>query len=404
MKDRAVITGLGAISGLGLDVPSFWSALSAGRTAIRPFDLPIDDVRISVAAPVTGFDPESHFSEQELRLLDRFSQYAIVAAREAVADAGLTPGEKCLARGAVILGSACCGKQTDDEVTYRLYRQQRSRVQPFAILKGMASAPASMVSMDLGIRGPAFLIASACSSGAHAFIQGMSMVESGMVDIAVVGGTDAPFTYSLIKSWEALRVMSDDTCRPFCKDRSGMVLGEGAGVLVLESEQHAARRGAHVYAVAVGCAMGSDAGHISRPDVRGITSAMQAALDHAGIGPGEVDYINAHGTATQVNDAVETEAIHQVFGDQVKNLSVSSTKSMHGHALGASSALEVVATALALQHGLIPPTVNFTEPDDQCDLDYVPNQARTKELNVAMSNSFAFGGLNAVIVLKRSSQ
>ena len=226
------------------------------------------------------------------------------------------------------------------------------------------------------------------------------MVQSGLVDVALVGGTDAPFTYGLLKSWEALRVVSNDTCRPFSRDRSGMVLGEGAGMLVLESERHARRRGARIYAELAGCGMTSDAGHITRPDIDGISRAITAAVEGAALPVASVDYINAHGTGTIVNDLAETEAIHQVFGSHAGALAVSSTKSMHGHALGASSALELVATTLAVANNRIPPTANFTGPGEGCDLDYVPNLAREKQIDVALSNAFAFGGLNAVIALR----
>ena len=404
MNRRVVITGLGAVSGLGLDVPAFWQALETGRSGIRPFDLPIENVKTSVAAPVPGFDQDKYFTAEELPILDKFSQFAVVAAREAVADAGLVPGEGGLVDAAALIGSACCGKHNDEVIFSQLYKLKRKRAHPLTIPKGMPSAPASMVSIHLGIKGPAFVVASACASGAHAIIQGMSMVQSGMVDVALVGGTDASFTYTLLKSWDALRVMSDDTCRPFCKDRSGMVLGDGAGMLVLESEEHAAQRGARIYAEIAGCGMTSDAGHITRPDVTGVANAMRKALQQAHVKPVDVDYINAHGTATLANDIVETEAIHQVFGDHAKKLAVSSTKSMHGHALGASSALEIVSTTLALHHSVIPPTANFTVADEKCDLDYVPNQARNQEINVALSNSFAFGGLNAVIALRKYSK
>ncbi len=403
MSHRVVITGLGTVSGLGASVPSFWQELTAGRSGIRPFDLPIENVKTSVAAPVRGFDPEKYFTADELPLLDKFSQFAVVAAREAVEDAGLVIGGQSLVGAAAIIGSGCCGKHNDEVIFSRLYGLKCKRAHPLTIPKGMPSAAASLVSIHLGIKGPAFVVASACASGAHAIIQGMSMVQSGIVDVALVGGTDASFTYTLLKSWDALRVLSNDTCRPFCKDRSGMVLGEGAGMLVLESEEHAARRGARIYAEIAGCGMTSDAGHITRPDIEGVAGAMKKALRHADIQPEDVDYINAHGTATVANDVVETEAIHQVFGDHARHLAISSTKSMHGHALGASSGLELVATALALHHNIIPPTANFTVADDQCDLDYVPNQARNKKVNIALSNSFAFGGLNGVIVLKKNS-
>lgn len=402
MKDhRIVITGVGAISGLGLTADALWEELIAGRSAIKLIDPPIDGIKINLAAAVPDFDSEKYFSADELTILDRYSQLAVIAAQEAVDDAGLVCSEKILTDAAAIIGTGCGGKHTDEATYERLYKQQRKRVPPLTIPKGMPSAAASMVSLHLGIKGPAFVLASACASGSHAIIQGMTMIKSGMIEVALVGASDAPFTYGLLKSWDALRVASNDTCRPFCKDRSGLVLGEGAGMLVLESEEHALARGAKIYAELAGCGMTSDAGHITRPDVSGIVNAMNNALHHAEVTPEDVDYINAHGTGTLVNDEIETEAINSVFGNHAPELAVSSTKSMHGHALGASSALELVATTLAIHHGIIPPTANFTEADDSCNLDYVPNKARTQNVDVAISNSFAFGGLNTVIVLKK---
>ena len=403
MNRRVVITGLGAVSGLGLNATTFWQELIAGQSAIKPLKLPIENIKISLGALVPEFDPECHFSSDDLTLLDRFSQLAVIAAREAVCDAGLCSGEDSIRQAAAIIGSGCGGKHTDEATYDRLYRQQRPRAHPLTIPKGMPSAAASMVSKHLGIKGPTFALASACASGSHAIIQGCTMIQSGMVDVALVGASDAPFTFGLLKSWEALRVATDDTCRPFCADRSGIVLGEGAGMVVLESEQHAKARGARIYAELAGCGMTSDAGHITRPDVTGISSAIINALNYAGIDPDEVDYVNAHGTATQANDIAETAAINQVFGDRAKKLAVSSTKSMHGHALGASSALELIASTLAIYHGIIPPTANFTVADEQCDLDYVPNIAREREIDVAISNSFAFGGLNSVIAIRKHS-
>ena len=401
MKRRVVITGLGAVSGLGLNTTAFWQALIAGQSAIKPLDLPIEDIKISIGAVVPEFDPEYHFSSDDLILLDRFSLLAVIAARQAVDDAGLSSGEDSITRAAAIIGSGCGGKHTDGATYDQLYKQQRSRAHPLTIPKGMPSAAASMVSKHLGIKGPTFALASACASGSHAIIQGCTMIQSGMVEVALVGASDAPFTFGLLKSWEALRVATHDTCRPFCADRSGIVLGEGSGMVVLESEQHAKARGARIYAELAGCGMTSDAGHITRPDVTGISSAIINALDYAGIAPDKVDYINAHGTATKANDIAETAAINQVFGDCAKKLAVSSTKSMHGHALGASSALELIASTLAIYHGIIPPTANFTVADEQCDLDYVPNIAREREIDVAISNSFAFGGLNSVIAIRK---
>jgi nodulation protein E len=400
MTRRVVVTGLGAISGLGPAVADFWSSLSAGHSAIGPLADLGKGTKITVGAVVRNFDPEQYFSSEQLPLLDRFSQFAVIAAREALSDAGLTVGDDVVTRAAAIIGTGCGGKQTDEETYARLYKEQKDRAHPLTIPKGMPSAAASMVSMHLGISGPVFSVTSACASGAHAAAQGRMMIQSGLVDVALVGGADAPFTYGLLKAWEALRVVSSDTCRPFCKDRTGMVLGEGAGMLVLESEAHATRRDARIYAELAGCGMSSDAGHITRPSVGGIARAMRNALENAGLAPEAVDYVNAHGTATMANDPAETAALHQVFGSHAKALSVSSTKSMHAHALGASSALELIATVLAVRNNLVPPTANFTEPDENCDLNYVPNQAREQQVDVAISNSFAFGGLNAVLAIK----
>lgn len=400
MKKRVVITGLGAVSGFGLTTEAFWEGVSNGRCAIKPLT-PLEGVKISVGATIPDYDPANYFSSDQLTILDRFSQFAVIAAKAAIDDAGLICGEQIMADAAAIIGSGCGGKHTD-EVTYeQLYKQKCQRAHPLTIPKGMPSAAASMVSIHCGIKGPAFSMASACASGSHAVIQAAMMIQSGIIDVAVVGASDAPFTYGLLKSWEALRVTSNDTCRPFCSDRSGIVLGEGAGMLILESEEHAKNRGARIYAELIGFGMSSDAGHITRPDVTSIAKSIQAALQHANINLDEVDYINAHGTATQINDVVETEAINLVFGDHTNNLTVSSTKSMHGHALGASSALELIAATLAIHHGIIPPTANFTDADEQCNLDYVPNIPRVQNINIAMSNSFAFGGLNAVVALMR---
>jgi nodulation protein E len=400
MTRRVFITGLGSICGLGASVADYWVALTAGRSAIKPlagFDL---DVKIKVGAIVDMFDAGQFFKTDELPLLDRFSQFAVVAGREALADAGLDNNVGTVSEAAAIIGTGCGGKQTDEETYLQLYKQGRSRAHPLTIPKGMPSAAASMVSQHLGIKGPVFSITSACASSAHAVIQGRMMIQSGLVDVALVGGTDAPFTYGLLKAWEALRVVSNDTCRPFSKDRSGMVLGEGAAMLVLESGEHARQRGARTYAELAGCGMSSDAGHITRPDVDGIAMAMTRALEDAGLDADAVQYINAHGTGTIANDVAETQAVHRVFGAHAQSLMMSSTKSMHGHALGASSALELVATTLAIADGLVPPTANFTEPGEGCDLDYVPGTAREYRLDAALSNAFAFGGLNAVIALR----
>lgn len=399
MTSRVVVTGLGSICGLGTGIADFWAALCKGQTAIRQLT-GFDDVKIKTGARVEKFQPEQHFPKDLLPLLDRFSQFAVLATQEAVDDAGLTGCKDVLKDAAAIIGTGCGGKQTDEETYRKLYKENRSRVHPLTIPKGMTSAAASNVSKQVGIKGPVFSVSSACASGAHAVIQGRMMIQSGLVDVAIVGGTDAPFTYGLLKAWDSLRVVSDDICRPFSKDRSGLVLGEGAGILVLESDLHAIQRGARIYAELAGCGMSSDAGHITRPDVGGIVRAINCAIEDAELELKSVNYINAHGTGTIANDIAETEALHRVFGRHVNQLAVSSTKSMHGHALGASSALELIAAVLTVYNNIIPPTANFTSAGDGCDLDYVPNSARNEQVDVALSNAFAFGGLNAVVALK----
>jgi len=397
-----VITGLGAISSLGQDKQAFWSSLAAGRPGIRALsgDFP-DTLKVKIGAQVENFNPKEHFSKAELPLLERHTQFALIAAREAIADAGLD--EQQLSTAAAVIGTACGGQETN-EIGYRqLFLEGRRRIHPLTIPRAMASAASSQVSMQLGIAGPAFTVTSACSSANHAIIQAAMMIRAGLVDVAVAGGAEAPFTYGLLKAWEALRVLSNDTCRPFSSDRSGLVLGEGAGVVVLESQSHANARGARILAELAGCGMSADAGHVTDPSVDGAMRAMTAALSDAGLEPAAVDYVSAHGTATRANDVAETAALHQLFGEHAQRLAVSSTKSMHGHALGAAGALELVATVLAMRHSLIPPTANFTTPGEGCDLDYVPNTPREMAISVALSNSFAFGGLNAVLVVRSVS-
>ena len=394
------VTGLGCISPLGANPEQHWAALRQGISAIAPLiGQEGGDLKVEVAAQISEFQPGAHFSSAQLGLLDRHSQFALVAARQAVTDAGLD--EAALSCMATVVGTGCGGKETDEITYHRLYREGKHRVHPFTIPRGMPSAASSQVTMDLGIQGPAFTVASACASSNHAIAQAVLMIRAGLVEAALAGGTDAPFTHGLLKSWEALRVLAPDTCRPFSADRKGLVLGEGAGMVVLESLEHARRRGASIHALITGVGMSADAGHITDPSVDGAARAMAAALADAGVAPNQIDYINAHGTGTQHNDITETQAIHQVFGDHAARLKVSSTKSMHGHALGAAGALELIATIRALQSGLLPPTANFTAPGEGCDLDYIPNQAVESPCRRALSNSFAFGGLNAVLLIEK---
>ena len=396
------ITGLGCISSLGNDVESTWTGLSGGKSAIRELTgFEESDLKVGTAAQVVDYTPEEHFSPSELGLLDRHSQFALLAAREAAEDASLTPEE--LEHLAAVIGTGCGGKETDELTYQKLYREQKHRVHPFTIPRGMPSAASSQITMDLGIRGPSFTLSSACSSTNHAIAQAVLMIRAGVVDAAIAGGTDAPFTYGLLKSWEALRVLSPDTCRPFSVDRKGLVLGEGAGMVILESLEHARKRGARIHALVSGVGMSADAAHITDPSSEGAARAMRSAMKDAGKKPEEISYINAHGTGTLMNDISETRAIRDVFGSHADALLVSSTKSMHGHALGAAGAIELIAVVRSLQEGLIPPTANFSEPGEGCDLNYVPNEALDLTYECALSNSFAFGGLNAVLLLEAST-
>jgi nodulation protein E len=396
-----VVTGMGVVSALGADREAFWSALAAGRPALETITA-VDTTRLNFSrgGEARDFRPEDHLDEPLHHLADRFAQLTIVAAREAVADSGLDRTELGGTRCGVVTGSCVGGQTSEDEAFVRLYREGKPRVHPLSVPRIMANAGASLVSMDLGIQGPGFTLSTACSSSNHALGQALWMIRAGVIDRAVAGGGEAPFSFGNLVAWNAMRVVSRDTCRPFSADRSGMILGEGAAMLVLEEAATARARGARIYAELAGCGMSCDAHHITQPSKQGPGQAISAALADAGLAPEQVGYVNAHGTGTQTNDATETAAIRGVFGSHADRLAVSSTKSMHGHALGAAGALEAVASVLALSNGVLPPTANFTRPDPECDLDVVPNEARATEVEAALSNSFAFGGLNAVLAFR----
>jgi nodulation protein E len=402
---RVAITGMGAICALGHDAAATWAAMRAGRSAIGPIcNIPTDLLNIKVAAEVRGFDPMAHFDSKRLVLLDRVSQFALIAAREAVAQSGLDFGSDMRGeRTACIIGTGIGGENSHNEQSSRFYGDKNPRLHPLTIVRVMANAPACHVGMEFGLTGPSFAVVSACASANHAMAQAFEMVRSGKVDFAVTGGTEACITVPTIKAWEAMRVTADDTCRPFCKQRRGMVLGEGAGVFVFEEYEHARARGATILAEFAGAGMSADAGDIVLPSEAGAARALSAALADAGLNQDDVGYINAHGTGTPANDPTESKAIRRVFGAHADALCVSSTKSIHGHALGAAGAIELVAAIGALREGLIPPTANFIDADPECDLDYVPNAAREKPVRAALSNSFAFGGLNAVVAIRRAS-
>ena len=401
--NRVVITGIGVVSPIGSTHEKFWSSLVEARSGIGPISIiPTERLNIRIAAQVLDFDPAQYFETKRQGMLDRFAQFAVVAARAAVQDAQLEITEEIALQAATIVGNGAGGMNTLDDSYYRLYAQNASRAHPLSIPRLMANAACSQVSMDLGLKGPTFTIASACASGTHAIGQAFQMVRLGQAPVALAGGAEACITVGTIKAWEALRVLSTDTCRPFSRTRTGLVLGEGAAMFVLETRERAMARGAPIYAELTGFGMSADAGDLTAIDPDGAARAIRWALNDAKLNADDIDYVNAHGTGTALNDRGETAALHRAFGDSAAHLAVSSSKGVLGHSLGAAGALELAATALALHHQTIPPTANFEEVDPDCDLDYVPNTARNSPIQNAMSSSFAFGGLNAVLVLGRA--
>jgi nodulation protein E len=401
MQRRVVVTGMGVISALGLDVSAFWQALAAGRAGIGPIQaLDVTGMRFANGAEVRGYDPAACFGHKETDFLDRFAQFAVIAAREAVRDSGIEWTPELRERAAIVTGSCVGGKNAEDEGFQALYLHKKPRVNPLTIPRAMSNAGASHISIETGICGPTYTVSTACSSANHAIGQAFWLVRSGVAEAAIAGGSEAPFSMGNLKAWEAMRVVSPDTCRPFSKTRRGMVLGEGGAMLVLETLERARARGAKIYGEIAGFGMSSDAHHLTQPSIEGPARAIRAALADAGLAAEQIGYINAHGTATPANDSTETSAIRLALGAHADRVAVSSTKSMHGHALGAAGAIEAVATLLALVRGILPPTANYEEPDPQCDLDVIPNEARRAEVECALSNSFAFGGLNAVLAFR----
>ena len=399
---RVAITGLGAVTAVGQDVAGFWAGLRAGRSGIGPITtVDCSRLRFANGAEVPGYDPARHFSDKDLSLLDRFAQFGLLAAREAVAMAGIEWTPRLRDRTAVVTGSCLGGKITEDQVFAGVYGAEARRTHPFSIPRAMANAGASQIAMEFGLRGPSYTVSTACASATHAIGQAFWLVRSGAAEVAVTGGSEAPFAFGHLKKWEALRVVAPDTCRPFSRDRKGMILGEGGAMMVLEPLDAALARGAAILGEIVGFGMSADAHHVTQPSAEGAALAIAAALEDGGLRPEQVGYVNAHGTGTSVNDPIETQALRLVFGDHTGRLAVSSTKSMHGHALGAAGAIEAVATVLALRDGVLPPTANFTAADPECDLDVIPNEARRADAEYAVSNSFAFGGLNGVLAFRR---
>ena len=402
--NRVAVTGIGLVCALGNDVPECWRRLAAGESCIQALADPGSPAyKFHKGAEARFYNASDHFSERDLVMLERFAQFAVVAAREAVAQSGLRFDGELGDETAIITGTSVGGQFSEEDGYRRLYKDGNPRVAPLTIPRTMANAGASRISLEYGIHGPAYTVSTACSSSNHAIGQAFWMVRNGQVKVALAGGSEAVFAEGLLRAWEAMRVVSPDVCHPFSADRKGLSLGEGAGMLVLENWDHAKARGAAILGEICGFGMSSDAHHITQPTVEGPVKAMQWALRDAGIAADQVDYINAHGTGTQANDLTETEAIRRVFPQSLGRLLISSTKSMHGHTLGAAGAIEGIATLLALRHGLAPPTANFTELDPAfTGLDVVPNKARAAALGIALSNTFAFGGLNATLVLQRA--
>lgn len=399
---RVAITGMGTVNALGRNVPDTLTAMREARCGIGELEFQdVDRLSVRIGAQVRDWDPEAYFNRQQISLYDKFTQFTMIAAKEAVAQSGLSfHGELGLCSG-VILGTAGGGLNTWDENYRIVYEEGKNRVHPFVVPKLMNNAAASHVSMEFGLRGPAFTVATACASSNHAMGLAFQMVRSGAARVMLAGGSEAMLCFGGVKAWEGLRVMSRDACRPFSANRNGMVQGEGAGVFVFEDWDHATARGAEIFAEVVGFAMSADAQDIVMPSAIGAERAIAGAMVDAGLNPSDIGYINAHGTGTAANDKTECAAVAHAFGHHADRLMLSSTKSMHGHLIGGTGAVELLACVMALRDGIIAPTIGYEEPDPECALDVVPNVAREARVEAVLSNAFAFGGLNAVIALRR---
>ena len=398
---RVVITGAGTINALGHDVPQTLEAMKNGTCGIGPLDFrDVDRLIIKIGAQVHDFEPENAFNRQQLSFYDRFTQFTLIAAKQAVSQSGLTFSGELSATSGVVLGTAGGGVSTWDENYRSVYEEGKNRVHPFVVPKLMNNAATSHVSMEYNLKGPSFTVSTACASSNHAMAQAFNMVRSGMATVMLTGGSESMLCFGGVKAWEGLRVMSKDACRPFSANRNGMVQGEGAAVFVFEELDHARARGAEILAEMVGFAMSSDAADIVMPSKQGAARAIAGALRDARLNPEDVGYINAHGTGTAANDKTECAAVADVFGHHADDLMISSTKSMHGHLIGGTGAVELLACIMAVRDGVIAPTIGYEEPDPECALDVVPNEAREAAVDVALSNAFAFGGLNAVMALR----
>ncbi len=404
---RVVVTGMGAVTPIGNTTEEFWAGLRAGDSGVGEVTgFPIEDLKIKIAAHVKNFDPKArlrHFKRDKIiTLADRYSWYAAAAADEAIAQAGLeAPLTSDPYRSACIIGSGAGGLVTFENAYRDLFIHKKKATHPLTLLRIIGSSASAHVGIEFGVKGPTFATCSACSTASHALGIARDYIRGGLVDVAVAGASESVINYGTMKAWQALHVLSPDGCFPFSKKRNGTVLGEGAGILVLESLEHAQARGAKIYGEFVGYGMASDSENMVKPTVEGPSYAMQMALNDAGLTPEKISYLNAHGTATTDNDLNETKAIKNVFGEHAYKLAVSSTKSMHGHPLGAGGGIEAVACLKALEENWVPPTIGLDDPDPECDLDYIPNVGRDLQVDYTMSNSFAFGGLNSVVIFAK---
>ena len=400
---RVVITGAGTISALGASVPETWEAMREGRCGIGALDIrDVERLSIRIGGQVTGYDAQAHFNRQQISLYDRYTQFALLAAREAIGQAGLTFTGDLAASTGVVLGTSGGGLTTQDENYRTVYEEGKNRVHPFVVPKLMNNAAAAHISMEHNLKGPSFTVATACASSNHAMGQAFNFIRHGMAQVMVTGGSESMLCFGGVKAWEGLRVMSRDACRPFSANRNGMVQGEGAGIFVFEDYHHAKARGAEILAEVIGVAMNSDASDIVMPSKISAERCIVSAMRDAQIDPSEVGYINAHGTGTAANDKTECAAVAGALGAHADKVMISSTKSMHGHLIGGTGAVELLACIMALREGVIATTINYEEPDPECALDVVPNEAREADVSVVLSNAFAFGGMNAVLALRKA--
>ncbi|MCV6824426.1 MULTISPECIES: beta-ketoacyl-[acyl-carrier-protein] synthase family protein [Halocynthiibacter] len=399
---RVVITGQGSINALGHSAVETMEAMREATCGIKQLDFrDVDRLSIKIGGQVTGFDAESQFNRQQIALYDRYTQFTLHAAKEAMAQSGIEFSGELAQRSGVILGTAGGGMNTQDENYRTVYEEGKNRVHPFVVPKLMNNAATSHLSMTYNVMGPCFTVATACASSNHAMGQAFNMIRCGMADAMLTGGSESMLCFGGVKAWEGLRVMSRDVCRPFSANRNGMVQGEGAAVFVFEEYEHARKRGAEILAEVTGFAMTSDAADIVMPSKQGAARAISGALADAKLNASDVGYINAHGTGTAANDKTECAAVSDVFGTAADDLMISSTKSMHGHLIGGTGAVELLACVMALKDGVIAPTIGYEQEDPECALNVVPNVAREAKVDHVLSNAFAFGGLNAVLALSR---